>query len=310
MDKKPLVTVFLISYNNCELFVNAIKKIIQQDYSRMELIISDDGTPNYSRERMVEDIKPFYQNFERVVINKNIVNEGTVKHLNKVISLSKGEIICGIGIDDSFLDEHTISNVVEYFVENEEIDVVTSKRYEEAIKKIKPTKYVSRMLESNQAEYRKEMFRITPQICNVGTFYRKRCFEINGFYPEEFFLVEDAPYLSYLVANNVQIGWLDQVTTIHAAGGVTCKEKKRKQSWYEDRIYLYEKWLPQFVEKNDWFSLRCLRFHTMRSKANTKGDVLISFAFYLDVCVYLLIKLGVEAIKEGHADIRSMKYNK
>lgn len=310
MNEKTLATVFLISYYNCELLVSAVEKIVKQDYPRIELIISDDGTPDYSKERMEEDVQPYVKYFERVVINKNIENEGTVKHLNRVINLAKGEIICGIGIDDSFVDEHTISDIVEYFDKNKDVDVVTSKRYEESISRIKPSKFVIRMLEENQVGYRTEMFRITPQICNIGTFYRKRCFEKNGLYPEEFFLVEDAPYVSYLVANNVKIAWMDKVTTIHAAGGVTCKGKKRKQTWYDDRIYLYEKWLPQFVEKRDWFSFRCLKFHSRRSRANTIGDLLISFGLYMDVCLYLFIKLGVEALKEGRADINSININK
>lgn len=309
-EMQQLVTVFLVTYYNCELISKAVEKIAKQDYPRIELIISDDGTPNYSKEKMEQDVEPYRKYFENVIVNKNTENQGTVKHLNKVISLLNGEIICGIGIDDSFANEHVVSEIVDYFEKNKDISVVTSKRYEEAVSHIKPSKYVQKMLYMDQDKYRKQMFRITPQISNIGTFYRKDCFIKYGFYPEEFRLVEDAPYLSKLIAKQVKMGWLDSVTTIHAAGGVSCKGKKVNEAWFNDRVYLYEKWMPTLLEKDDSFSIRCLRFHTERCKAKSNSEILISFLKYLDVCAYLFSVLGMETLKEAMDDIRNIRKSK
>lgn len=309
MENNVLVSVFLVSYYNCELIHDAVKRISQQDYSRMELIVSDDGTVGYSREQMEKDVKPFQHYFERIIINKNQQNEGTVKHLNRVINLANGEIICGIGIDDYFADESVVSNVVKFFHEHEQFDVITSKRYEESTSIVLPTLYIQKMLDQNQDKYRKMMFRITPQICNIGTFYKKSCFEKHGLFPEEFKLVEDAPYLSLLVARGVEIGWMDYVTAIHAAGGVTCKEKRRNIIWAEDRTYLYEKWLPSLLSEKDAYSLRCLKFHAARSRAVTNKTLILCFLKYFDVCIYLFCCLGLSAIKEGFTDIKNIMIN-
>lgn len=305
-----MITVFIVSYCNCELISKAVEEITKQDYPRIELLISDDGTPNYSKEKIEQDIEPYKKYFENVIVNKNTKNMGTVKHLNKVIKLLNGDIICGIGVDDSFANEHVISEVVEYFENHREINVVTSKRYEEATSNIKPSKYVQRLLEKEQDKYRKQMFRITPQICNIGTFYKKECFIKYGFYPEEFKLVEDAPYLSKLIADGVEIGWLDRVTTIHAAGGVSCKGKKFNEAWFKDRVYLYEKWMPMLLKKKNKFSIRCMRFHAERCKAKSKRKILISFLKYLDVCIYLFCILGIETLKEGVGDISNIRKSK
>lgn len=288
MYNTPLVTVYILVYKDISKIKKAIESIVSQTYPRIELFVSDDGSPNISIKEIEEVIQPYKERFENIVINKNDDNLGTVKHLNRIYQMFSGRIICGVAADDMYHDEHVVENVVKYFLDNPSKLVVTSRRLDETDNLIRPTKKLQNILERQQGKYKKIMLRATPLICGAGTFYRCDLFEKHGYFPEEFKLVEDASYYSKLVDMGVEFGFLDCITYVHAAGGVSDKSTKPHPWWLQDRKYLYETWLMDIAEKEDWFSKRCVKFHVKRvEKEGTIALIPLCMA-YIDVCIYLL----------------------
>ncbi|WP_133964871.1 glycosyltransferase [Eubacterium limosum] len=84
--EKEKVTCIVLSYNNIEFIYEAINSVLLQDYMNIELIISDDGSENFD----VGEIKNYVEknkgeNIEKLIVNKNVVNIGTVKILTMLL---------------------------------------------------------------------------------------------------------------------------------------------------------------------------------------------------------------------------------
>ena len=99
----PLVSIFLISYNNCEYIYEALDSIVGQSYCNIELVVSDDCSIDFKRKHIKKYIKEKKQpNIRNVIVNKNPKNVGTVRHLELLRKMSTGQLVCVIAADDKF----------------------------------------------------------------------------------------------------------------------------------------------------------------------------------------------------------------
>ena len=113
----PLVSCILLTYNQEEFIHDSLRGLFSQDYSNIEYIISDDfsqdGTwsiiSNYIVNNKIES--------KNLILNRNEKNNGIVKHLKKVISMAKGEIIVLMAGDDISFDSR-VREIVEAFTNN------------------------------------------------------------------------------------------------------------------------------------------------------------------------------------------------
>ena len=287
-EKYPLVSIYVLTYKSIEGLKKTLDSIAIQNYPRMELIISEDGSGKIKEEDIWVYVELYNKKFEKIIININDTNIGTVGHLNNVLKKTTGDILCGIAPGDAYCDKNVIKNMVTYFKDNSTKLIATSKRIDETDNMIRPTKKMQNILKNHFEKYKKIMLRATPLISGAGTFYRRELFEKYGYFPEEFKLVEDASYYSKLVDMGVEFGFLDCITYVHAAGGVSDKSTAPHPWWVQDRKYLYKTWLMDIAEKEDIFSRRCVKFHAERVlKEGTIALVPLCIA-YMDVCIYLL----------------------
>ncbi|NLG02813.1 MAG: glycosyltransferase [Clostridia bacterium] len=286
MDGKPLVTLRILCYNNVNKLDQAIKRLTRQDYPNIELLISDDASKNTTKAQLEEIAKKYESHFKHIIVNRNEVNLGIVKNINKTIQLASGDIICGAPVDDHYADDHTISRVVEYFLNHPQALVVITRRLDETDGVIRPSKKVFHMLQTDQKKYEKMMMRITPQISSAGSFCKKELFERYGTYPETFKMVEDAPFFCNLILNGIQIDCIDKVTFIHAKGGVSDPHAKPNPLWLKDRYHIFSQVLYPASLKHDWFTRRCVRFHMQRTKEQSKLLKYLYFLLYIDVVIY------------------------
>jgi glycosyltransferase involved in cell wall biosynthesis len=114
----PLVTVLLPCYN-AELYIEeAVRSIMNQTYSNLEILIIDDCSTDSSHEIVsrlaIED--------ERIRIIKNEKNLKLIKTLNKGLDLARGDYIARMDADDVSLPER-IEKQINYMLSNPEVDL-------------------------------------------------------------------------------------------------------------------------------------------------------------------------------------------
>ena len=96
------VSFVLICYNQEELIRDAVRAAFAQDYEPLEIIISDDCSPD-STFGIIEEEFSKYGGPHTVSINQNTTNLG-FEHLDKVMALARGNfVIVAHGDDISML---------------------------------------------------------------------------------------------------------------------------------------------------------------------------------------------------------------
>lgn len=119
MEKFPLVTIITPSYNQGKFIEDTLKSVKIQQYHNIEHIIIDGG----SSDNTVEILKKYQNSYNISWISEP--DSGQVDALEKGFRLANGEILTWLNSDDYFLDDTVIQKVVEYFYNNQKIDVVT-----------------------------------------------------------------------------------------------------------------------------------------------------------------------------------------
>lgn len=151
MNNKPLVSVVMPAYNAKENIHEAIKSILDQTYSNIELIVIDDG----STDDTSKIISTIYD--QRVKYYKNSYNRGLVYTLNRGIKLSNGKYIARMDSDDISLPNR-IYKQVEYLEEHK--DCIICGTYAQTFRtdSLGAKKYLSKLTyEINDKEIKKSL---------------------------------------------------------------------------------------------------------------------------------------------------------
>lgn len=96
----PLVSVLIPSFNHDAYVGKAIESVLSQTYSRVEVVVNDDGSHDGSHEILRE-----YSRDERVQVFLNDTNRGQSHVLNEAIDAANGEYLAILPSDDWFLPE-------------------------------------------------------------------------------------------------------------------------------------------------------------------------------------------------------------
>ena len=125
--EKPLVTIMISCYNHEQFVEDCLKSIYAQTYSNIELLIIDDASVDKSFEIIKLWEYKLKDKFVNVFIEKNNVNKGLTRNLNKLIKMSRGYYIKEIASDDMLMP-----NAIEDFViyaEKSDADIIYSNAY-------------------------------------------------------------------------------------------------------------------------------------------------------------------------------------
>lgn len=113
VDEPPRVSFLLITYRQ-ELFVReALESALSQDYGNLEVIVSDDNSPDRTFE-LVTEILSSYTGPHQVSAVQNAVNMGPLGNVNAAMTLVRGELVVAAAGDDISLPERTRFIVDEY----------------------------------------------------------------------------------------------------------------------------------------------------------------------------------------------------
>jgi len=119
-----LVSYYIISYNHENLIARAVESALQQDYSSLEIIISDDCSTDRTWGR-IQDAISKYKGPHKVITRRNDRNLGIAKHINALWNICNGEWIVASAGDDTSRPNR-VSRVMEIVRQSPRIKLVQS----------------------------------------------------------------------------------------------------------------------------------------------------------------------------------------
>jgi len=124
LEKIPLISVFMLTYNHALYIAQAIEGVLQQETNfPIELVIGEDCSTDSTRE-IVLNYQQKYPNIIRVIYSEN--NVGTNKNIHRVRKACRGKYIAFCEGDDYWHDPYKLKKQVDYLESHPECGLVYS----------------------------------------------------------------------------------------------------------------------------------------------------------------------------------------
>lgn len=292
----PLVSCITTTYRKFKHLYETLDSIFMQNYPNIELILGDDGSPDFPETEIWEYIQQHKgKNITNVIIHHSERNEGTVSNCANCRELANGTYIMGIASDDRFYDESVVSDVVEFF-EHTGAEVVTCIRQfvdEENDQKITcmPTKKQRRWLEKLPPEKLFQKMASFPFVSGSSTYYTKDFYNRMGKYDRSFLYIEDVPFYLKILRRKEKIYFFSRKTILYRYGGGISTTPNNGNAFrkvmYDDRLHYMEQEIIPYMHRMPWWrreqmKVRVRRFELDRENRNLY-EIYLRLFFYSPV---------------------------
>lgn len=124
-EKFPLVSILIPTYNQTKYLKEALESALNQTYPNVEIIIGDDST-NGEVEEFIKYYTQKHKNIKYFRNEKNELDYG-LTNCQRLLEASNGEFVNYLFHDDIFAKDK-IEKMMNYFLNNPELTLVTSSR--------------------------------------------------------------------------------------------------------------------------------------------------------------------------------------
>lgn len=175
-------SIIIPTYNRKNLLIKCLNELEKQTYDDFEVIVIDDGSTDGS-EIVNEETYKF-----KLVYKKIINSGGPARPRNIGISISSGEFICLLDVDD-FWFENKLEVCLNYL--NNDIDILYHDMLILDEKGLQVGIFKGRHLNKNNIVF--DLFKLFNPICNSSVIIRRKAMEINLKFNEDikYHFVED-----------------------------------------------------------------------------------------------------------------------
>ena len=257
----PLFSFVITSYKNHEYIYEALDSVFSQDYPRIQLIISDDGSQDFDKNAVCDYVETYRaENIKDIQIYAHGENRGTVRNMEFCRQKAEGDYIMYMAADDALNENGVLSR---YAAEFERLGkgalVLCSKvamcgENLSDIEKYEPSNEGIHAIRDQAPETLFGRMTHTWTIPTTSCCYRKEVYEVTGGYDTEYFIMEDGLLFMKLVRNGHRIHWVDDlVAARHRGGGIShgnslnLSEAYRKYRY--DEIIFFKKEVLPFQER-------------------------------------------------------------
>lgn len=246
MNGRQIITVGIASYNNYIYLKEAVDSVLKQDYSYIEVIISNDGSSDFNETEIREYIeKHKKENIVNYIINNHETNQGTVRNVNYIRKNATGEFLMLMAADDALYDETVLSSFVEEFNRlGDDAYIISAqtamcgKKLDE-VRSYEPSTNGIKAIKNMTPEEMFSRLSHTFTIPTTSTCYRMSLYDLVGPYSEEYFIIEDAPLYLKMARMGLKFHWLDgMIAARHRDGGISHGNSKNTSESY--RKYRYD----------------------------------------------------------------------
>lgn len=252
-----LVSVIVLSYQSKSSISRAIHSIISQDYSRIEIIIADDCSSDFSRSY----IDSLFEQAKRdspipYTVIQQPRNVGTVKNLNSALSHISGDYFIIIGADDYFPDTSIISAYMDTFAIRQDKPLLISGLADMRTKdlnrrlRILPDCNALQALQSEDPSLLLDALASQCVPLIVATCFRAEFLKALHPFDTCYKYYEDYPTFIRMARSGIAPAFLDKITITHPAGGIANNTDDRKKALslklHQDRNRMWRRELDPY----------------------------------------------------------------
>lgn len=291
-----LATIYILTYKRFESIYQTIQSALDQDYQNIELFVSDDGSPNFPYQEIVDYIEVHKKNniaIHHVLNNK--VNVGTVRHINNILKQAKGDLFIPLAGDDCFFNNTVVSRIVERY-EQTNFKVLSTSR----AMFMEEGKYLSLMPHyKSRARIAKKMATAKQQHkafteCMMMDFasgsamtYEAAFLKEMDYFDERYRLWEDGPFINKMTSQGYAVSTAYDIISIkYRGGGVSTGSNPIMRA---DILVFNDSDLWINSDAYRWYHKRILSYNHKKFLPNSNLKRIYNRLMYCDVVISQLI---------------------
>lgn len=247
LSNKPadLITVIVLSCGPGDQYEQTLRSVLDQDYPRLELIVSDDGSETFRPDAVLEFIRSHCrQNICALEVRRNESNLGIPRHNNRAARLAHGAYIKFVADGDRFFAPDSLRRLWEFSqLHAEDVlaspSVVTNETHTRSLYQFPSGRRIRKL---NQTS---DLFSLLAEaniLSAVGMLYRPAFFR-NGGFDEGYRYLEDWPAWLKIAREGGRIPCLGTPTMRYALSGISssCGSAFENPLLRKDLIRCYER---------------------------------------------------------------------
>jgi glycosyltransferase involved in cell wall biosynthesis len=125
VSTQPRVSILVPAYRQEKFIREAVQSALAQTYESLEIVLSDDASPDRTFEIMAEEVER-YKGPHRLILHRNPKNLGLAGNLNRAVQLASGDLFIQQDGDDISVPTRTSKLVERWVGEHPRRDLVYS----------------------------------------------------------------------------------------------------------------------------------------------------------------------------------------
>ena len=239
---QPLVSVAVITYNSSKTVLETLDSIANQTYQNMELIVSDDCSPDNTVEICREWIEAHKERFARTELLTVEKNTGVSANMNRAESICRGEWVKPIAGDDLLLPE-CVEIYVDYVKEHPDAVYVFAKVETfggDSVRRVEIDNMFNYDFFNWSIEQQFDFLTLERNCIPASTafFNRERIIKLGVKNDERIPLLEDWPKWIALLKKGVRFCFIDIVTVKYRVGESAISTRKSLSVEYKKSLAL------------------------------------------------------------------------
>jgi len=209
-DKSPLITTVIAVLNKAETLERCIKSVLEQLYTRIEIIIIDGG----SKDGTIDILNAYTK---KIAYWESEKDDGIYNAWNKALNHSHGEWICFLGADDYLWNAHVFADLVPYLINaaNSEIKVVYGQ-----VARVDNRGKIIKLMGKPWEKIHWLMTHGMP-LPHTGLMHHRSLFEVHGIFDETFQIAGDYELLLRELKKGTALFADGLITTGWRSGGIS-----------------------------------------------------------------------------------------
>ena len=217
-NNHPLVSVAVIAYKSSDTIIETLDSIAAQTYPNIELIVSDDGSPDNTVQVAQDWINDHVERFLRTKVITVEKNTGVTGNYIRAEQNCSGEWIKNIDGDD-LLVPTAIADYVDCAQKHPEFDIIYSRIKVFGLTEEEGEEYVKRYDFSFFEKTKEEKYEMAKNICIVppmaAFINRSRVHDLGLKYDMRIPMMEDRPWMLNAIKLGANFGFLDKAIYLY-----------------------------------------------------------------------------------------------